>query len=232
MSATFMCGAEVPMRSNEMLLSFQEDRDSASYWHSEVHEAFRYSFVPDYDEADQSEFASLLSRLNLTWKSTVHWTVGWQNDDSGTRKVRCRYLASALAHKGWSVGVLGNVGLASRSLFSVVESIRPPHDTGRELQGFFAIVGNDHSLSDLLTKPCLPSIRNFCQTQRMEPSLPFVMELLKRDLAIAYMSVASDVRRGLVLLGPRSMAPSLAELKNSKVVSKVYRDEEADRVWS
>jgi hypothetical protein len=66
----------------------------------------------------------------------------------------------------------------------------------------------------------------------MEPSLAFVMELLKRDLTIAYMSVASDVRRGLVLLGPRSMAPNLAELKNSKIVSKVYRDEKADRVWS
>lgn len=231
MRNSFTCGAEQSLRRNGMLLGLREDVGTTCLWEGELRAAFRYSFVPDHFDLDRRAVAELLDELGLISKGAVQWVVGWRYVEADGGKLHSRFLKSALVREGWSVCTQTDIGLASRMITSPEQLAQPPVGTERDLQGFFVVIGGRCEVRDLAIPPFAASTRHFCKVQRLEPSESFVSGLLERGSAVAYISVASDARGGVVLVGPQPMAPDLSALSHSGFVSKIYWNEDAAAVW-
>ncbi len=230
MNFDLLCGAELPLGPNPYLQSFDEESGSIDLWKDTIEGTFRYSFVPALNFSDRNTEAIFkqIGYLNLAW---CQWVVGWRFCGSGPGWIRSRAIRTALEKSGWSVLAKEGIGLAACQVSSQSMPIVLPDICRRDLTGFFVFLGRSISLEDLADSPLKETIRHFCWTQRLEPSLKFIQHLAALGTAVAYLSTSSDVRSGVVFAGSAALAPNLMDIQLDGKISRVFWNEEAPLVW-
>ena len=231
MIADMACGAELPLVSNPQILCLDEDSATVRCWEGEVAGAFRYSFVSTSGNSCWDVSRSLLARLGSMQSSGVQWVLGWRYRETGQDRIRSRFVSAALEREGWALHLVDGLGLAARVFTAADIPVAPPENCRKDLQGFFAIMGRESPLQALSAPPLEATMRHFCWTQQLQPSRNFVEGIVGQGIIVAYTSAASDVRKGLVVIGPESLAPDLMSLKDEGVVGQVRRNDAASLVW-
>ncbi len=224
------CGAEVPLGPNAHLLSLDEASSTVRVWAETLEGAFRHSFVPMSEGSCLHVGRSLLAQYHSRQLSSF-WIVGWEHVTSGPGSTRSRFIRSELELSGWTVALQDGVALAERAIHADDVPVSPPESCRRELQGFLISSGQSSPLRALAAPPFESTMRHFCRIQRLQPSREFAAGLLKEKLIVAYLSTASDVRHGLVVLGPQVLAPDVSRLQSEGAVTKVLRNADAPLAW-
>jgi hypothetical protein len=172
-----------------------------------------------------------LSELVHFNQSDARLYMGWRFQGTGQFRLRSRFLASSLERASWEIVTAEGIGLAGRNVAPESTVYTVPAGCEAELQGAFLMVGGHLSLADLCQMPFAASIRHFCVTQRLQPSLEFLEASCAKGISVAYMSTTDDVTHGLVLVGPASRAPNLTSLWRKGLISEPLWDSKATQVW-
>lgn len=224
-------GAERSLFPNPYLSRFDESTCMAGMWDRHSDAAFRYSFVAIGDAELNSLSAVSLSIAKIK-KSSVRIIIGWIFHETGTYRVRSKFLESSLRRNGWDVFIHEGIALACRPMQECMSSLMVPDGCERALQGYFLIAGGELSLGDFCKPPLLTSIRHFCLMQRMQPSYEFVQGICERGISMMYPSTTADIYKGVVLIGPESRTPDLIRSFSDCRISDVFWDAEAPQAWA
>lgn len=229
MTPLIRIGAERSLFPNQHLYRLNESTRMVETWDSRFDDAFRYSVVA-VGGSDASSIVALSCIPEIeTLKPCV--VVGWIFHESGSYRIRSKFLESSLRRSGWEVVISQGIALACRPIIEGVESLTVPDGCKSVLQGFLILAGGQWSLIDLCKPPLLTSTRHFCLMQRMQPSYEFVQGICASEVSMIYSSIASDIRHGTVLIGPKSRTPNLDRSFRDCRLSEILWDAEAPRVW-
>lgn len=230
MTPLIRIGAERNLFPNPYLSRLDERTGMAGTWDRHFDDAFRYSFVSVGDSELNSVLALSAGIANIEDLNPAV-VVGWVYHEAGSYRIRSKFLESSLRRNGWDVVISEGIALACRPMQEGVNSVLVPDSCERTLQGYFVLAGGEWSLVDLCKPPLLASIRHFCLMQRMQPSYELVQGICASGVSMMYASLASDVRRGIVLVGPKSRAPNLERSCRDARISEVLWDVEAPQAW-
>lgn len=224
-------GVERPVQSNPQILRLDEDSGEVRLWKGEMERTFRYCLVPVSGSLSSETCIELLRQLGLTKLPDRKWIVGWSYHSTGQAHIRSRFICSSLKKTGWSIYVREDLGLAEHAFSEVNVAVPSPESTRRELQGFLIVFGQPLSLQSISSPPFEATMRHFCRTQLLQPSREFLEGLVQHGVVVAYTSTASDLRTGLVLIGPETEAPDLLGAQESGLVGRILHGDSAALVW-
>lgn len=231
MTTEIWCGIEVPLYKNPQILSLDEASGAVRLWDHHVEGAARYSLVPSPQESIVGAW-SLVPRLALMRDLEFSWVVGWKYDGSGPNRIRSKAIHGRLKKEGWSLLTGQGLGLAILCGNGDRAPASIPAGCEKELQGCVAVFGKNIGLEGLSGKPFDKTMRHFCLTQRLDPSREFVEGLVECGAAVAYVSVSSDAKSGIVFVGSKEIIPNFSKERNGRgFFSKVLKDSDAQLVW-